>query len=158
MSINSLGIVNMKIILFILLVVCSVSAQTRSEFLQRYESPEIGIYILRPGIFMSVDFSVDTLWKDYACEAVIKHQIDETSSANNYETISSKLAVEIIDEVVPEAQRGKLIFQWQLTAGCNSAQMSEYENVEIRRTTRCKARTYQAFIKWKSPWCKYDKK
>ena len=151
----------MKMILFIFLAAGSVLAQTRSEFRERCESPEIGIYIVRPGIIMSVDFSVDPLGNDHACEAVIKSQIDETANANHKETISSKLAVEIIDELVPEEQRGKVIFGWQLSAGCNGAQMREYETVEIMRKTRCEARgggIYEALIKWKSPWCKYDKK
>jgi hypothetical protein len=160
----------MKIILFILLMMAPVAAQTRNEFHQKYDSTESSpyhqlaksnIYVVRPSIIMSVDFSDQPLWKDYACQAIIKPETTSDSSEHKVETISSKLALEIIDEIVPEVQRGKLIDQLRINGGCTGIRIDIYENMTIGRTTRCEVQgggTYQASIQWNSSWCKDNKK
>jgi hypothetical protein len=150
----------MKIILAILLIAMPTVAQTRSEFRQRYESPKVGIYVVRPGVIMSVKFGNESLWKDYACEAIIKPKSSLTPNADSSETMSAELVSEIIDEVVAVAQRGKLINELSVNGGCNGWRISIYENVTISRATRCTQQgggTYQASIKWKAVWCKNNK-
>ena|SRR6185503_14945171 len=76
------------------------------------------------------------------------------------ETFASDLALEIIDEVVPIAQRGKLTNELSVNGGCSGMAIRIYEQVVISRVTRCAAAgggTSQAFIKWKAVWCE-DKK
>ena len=151
----------MKAILAILLIVLPVVAQTNSDFRQRYQSSEVGTYVVRPNIIMSVKFADEFLWKDYACEAVIKHEATTTSNEVSPITFSSESALEIIDEVVPIAQRGKLINELSVNGGCTGMRISMYERVIINRVTRCETAgggTYQVSIKWKATWCEGKKR
>jgi len=150
----------MKAIIAIFLMVLPVVSQTNSDFRQRYQSPKVGSYVVRPNIIMSVRFADESLWKGYACEAVIKPEATTSSSEVSSETFASESALEIIDEVVPIAQRGKLINALSVNGGCTGMRISMYEQVVINRVTRCEAAgggTYQASIKWKAVWCE-DKK
>jgi hypothetical protein len=40
---------------------------------------------------------------------------------------------EIIDEVLPEANRGKLLRSYVMKSGCNEIDFKEYENITITR-------------------------
>lgn len=151
----------MKAVLAIFLIVLPIMAQRNSDFRQRYQSPKVGIYVARPNIIMSVRFADESLWKDYACEAVIKPEATTTSSEVSSKTFASELALEIINEVVPIAQRGKHINELSVNGGCTGMRISMYEQVIINRVTRCEAAgggTYQASIKWKAAWCEGKKR
>ena|SRR4029079_3732850 len=150
----------MKIIIALLWMVLPVVSQTSSDFRQRYQSPKVGTYVVRPNIIMSVKSADEPLWNDYACEAVIKPEATRFSKEVSTETFASDLALEIIDEVVPIAQRGKLTNELSVNGGCSGMAIRIYEQVVISRVTRCAAAgggTSQAFIKWKAVWCE-DKK
>ena len=150
----------MKILLAIILLTLPAMAQTRDEFRQKYKSPEVGDYVVRPSVVMSVKFADEPLWKDYACEAIIKHESTTTSSIGNSETMSSELVSEIIDDVVPIERRGRHVNELSVNGGCTGMRISMYEHVVINRVTRCKEAgggTYRASIKWKATWCE-DKK
>ncbi|MGI8564961.1 MAG: hypothetical protein ACR2LZ_00615 [Pyrinomonadaceae bacterium] len=150
----------MKVILAMLLIVLPVAAQERNRLHQRYKSPERDVYVVRPRIVMSVKFANEPLWKDYACEAVIKPEHTVTSNIGDRETMPSELVLEVIDEVTPVAQRGRLINEMNVNGGCTGILISNYGQVSIVRVTRCKQAgggTYQASIRWKPSWCE-DKK
>ena len=150
----------MKITLTLLLFALPVLAQTRVEFRRKYESPKPDTYLVRQGIIMSVKFAAAPLWKDYACEAVIKPEKTTPSHAGKSEVMPSESVAQIIDEVIPVEQRGKLSNQLRVNGGCTGMELSIYENVLISRATRCKQQgggTYQAWIKWKAIRCEDNK-
>ncbi len=146
----------MKITLALLLLTLPVLAQTRTEFRQKYESSKADTYLVRQGIIMSVKFAATPLWRNYPCEATIKPERTTALSANSSEVMAPELVEQIIDEVIPLEQRGKLINQLIVNGGCNGFKISIYENVTISRATRCKQQgggTYQGLIKWQAMWC-----
>lgn len=146
----------MKITLALLLLTLPVLAQTKTEFRQKYESPKADTYLVRQGIIMSVKFAATPLWRNYPCEATIKPEKVTALNAKSSEVMSPELVEQIINEVIPLEQRGKLINQLMVNGGCTGVNISIYENVTISRTTRCKEQgggTYQGWIKWQSMWC-----
>lgn len=145
-----------KITLALLLSMLPVLAQTRPEFRQKYESPKADTYLVRQGIIMSIKFAATPLWRNYPCEATIKPEKASALNAISSEVMSPELVEQIIDEVIPIEQRGKLINQLIVNGGCNGFKISIYENVTISQATRCKEQgggTYQGSIKWQSMWC-----
>ncbi len=124
----------MKILLILLMTALPVSAQTRDELRQKYESLSVGSYLIRPGIDMSVTFADSSLWKDYACQAIIKPERTTTSSADGSEVMSSDSVAQIIDEVAPVARRGKPINELSVNGGCNVLCVADRKISERRKT------------------------
>ncbi len=150
----------MKAIVAILLIALPMLGQTRHQFSQKYGSPQVNVYKVRPSIIMPIKFAGASFWKDDACEAVIKPGATAISNADSSATMPAALVLEIIDEVVPITQRGKLVEEFSVNGGCTGMQIGVYEHVIINRVTRCEAAgggTYQASIKWKTGWCADDK-
>ncbi|HEX8177977.1 MAG TPA: hypothetical protein VF525_00395 [Pyrinomonadaceae bacterium] len=150
----------MKITLTLLLLALPVSAQTRTEFRRKYESPKADTYLVRQGIIMSVKFAAAPLWKNYACEAIVKPENTTASKPDVPEVMAAESVEQIIDEVIPVEERGRLVNQMSVNGGCTGLRISIYENVTISRATRCKQRgggTYQAWIRWKAIWCEDNK-
>jgi hypothetical protein len=150
----------MKITLTLLLLALPLLAQTRTEFRQKYESPKADTYQVRRGIIMSVKFAAAPLWKNYACEAIVKPENTTASKPDVPEVMAAESVEQIIDEVIPVEERGRLVNQMSVNGGCTGLRISIYENVTISRATRCKQRgggTYQAWIRWKAIWCEDNK-
>lgn len=68
-----------------------------------------------------------------ACEIVIEpiRSIIPRNESDMY--MRPELMTEIIDEVLPEASRGKLLFGVVTKSGCNDLETEDYENVTIHR-------------------------
>ena len=150
----------MKAAIAVILMVLPVVSQTNGDFLQRYQSPKKGTYVVRPNIIMSVKFGDDSSAKD-VCRAVIEPETTASSNEVGSEIFPSELALEIIDEVAPITQRGKLINSVSFNGGCTGMKADLYEEVTINHVTRCDAAgggTYRATIKWKTNWCEDKKK
>ncbi|MGH9944073.1 MAG: hypothetical protein ACRD9R_17145 [Pyrinomonadaceae bacterium] len=129
-------------------------AQTLSYFREKYGQPDSkGLFAVRPNIVMAVQ--VDK--KGQVCKALIK-SINETSlSASKPRTVPSKLMTDIINEVVPVAQRGRRGRTISLSGGCTSVQIEDYANVSIKRTLICKSENEKeelsVEVNWKDRGC-----
>ena len=127
------------------------SAQTANEMRQKYDSPDDkGHYLVRPEIGMSVSFAKD----GQACKVLIKSLPHMGREESFSEGLDSEMVSQIIDELVPISMRGrpgrKISFSGRIT-------VTDYENVEIRRTIVSKSDSskgeHAAEIVWKKRDC-----
>src|SRR5215475_9909800 len=95
---------SMKILLAIALLFLPSVKQTTDEFSQKYKHHPSGGYIVRPGIVMNVNATAS----GDACEAVIKPLATPASKDHGPEVMHSETAIEVVDEIIPEAKRGKI--------------------------------------------------
>jgi hypothetical protein len=104
-------------------------AQTAVDLHNRYGAPDAQRYEVRPGVTLMVRYGSDRS----ACEIVIerKRSIIPPGVAENY--VRPEAMTEVIDEVLPEADRGKLLLGVVTTSGCNDLETDDYENVTIHR-------------------------
>ena|SRR5262245_34122224 len=146
----------MKLLLALALLFLPFAKQTTNEFSQKYRSHESGGYIVRPGIVMNVKSTAN----GDACEAGIKPLASTASKGYESDVMPSETAKEIVDEIIPEAKRGKLIGRIVTKNGCISLETSGYEKVTITLETRCKeggGGTYSAGIRWIRDECPDNK-
>lgn len=127
------------------------TAQTANEMRQKYGSPDDkGHYLVRPEIGMSVSFAKD----GQACKVLIKSLPHMGREESFSEGLDSELVSQIIEELVPISVRGrrgrKITFSGHVT-------VTDYENVEIRRTMVSKSDNSKgeqaAEIVWKKRGC-----
>jgi hypothetical protein len=116
------------------LLVLPVTPQTSQELRQRYGNPDAERYVVRPGIVMTVAFAKD----GQPCEMVIEPWHSVVPNDTSPKLMPSDKVTEIIDEVLPLTQRGKLLRDISFTGGCNLIRTADYETVTITRTIRCK--------------------
>jgi hypothetical protein len=104
-------------------------AQTAIDLHNRYGAPDAQRYVVRPGITLMVSYGSD----QSACEMVIERtrSIIPRDEAENY--VRPEVMTEIINEVLPEADRGKLLLGVVTKSGCNDLETMDYENVTIHR-------------------------
>lgn len=114
------------------LLVLPVTPQTSQGLRQRYGNPDVERYVVRPGIVMTV-FAKD----GQPCEVVIEPWHSLISNDTSLKLIPSDKVTEILDEVLPLTQRGKLLRDISFTGGCNLIRTCDYEMVTIIRTIRC---------------------
>lgn len=106
-----------------------LNAQTPAEFRQRYGDPLDGVYKVREAITAKVTFDKN----NQAVEIVVDPlEVNDARSA-----MSSAMAAEVLSEMMPVAQRGRLLKKGAFVASCISVQAEEYERVAIARTIRC---------------------
>lgn len=117
------------LLLFLLLSVIAAPAQTPSELTARYGDPDVERFLVRLGITLMARYADDRS----ACEIVIEpiRSIIPRNESDMY--MRPELMTEIIDEVLPEASRGKLLFGVVTKSGCNDLETEDYENVTIHR-------------------------
>ena len=95
-----------------------------------------------------------------ACEAGIRPLASTAPKGYESEVMPSETAKEIVDEIIPEAKRGKYIAGIQTSGGCVRWETSSYEKVTITLETRCKeggGGTYSAGIQWIRDECPDNK-
>jgi hypothetical protein len=104
-------------------------AQTAIDFHTRYGEPDAQRYVVRPGVTLMVSYGSDRS----ACEMVIerKRSIIPRDVAESY--VRPEVMTKIIDEVLSEADRGKLLLNVVTKSGCNDLETDDYENVTIHR-------------------------
>jgi hypothetical protein len=117
------------LLLFLFLPGMVAAAQSASDRAARYGDPDVERPFIRLGVTLTVRYAADRT----ACEMLIE---PIRSIFPNHETAKytrPEVMTEIIDEVLPEADRGKLLFAAVTKAGCNDYEISDYENVKIAR-------------------------
>jgi len=100
------------LLLFLVLSAIIAPAQTASELTVRYGDPDVERFRVRPGITLMARYAGDRT----ACEIM-----------------RPEVMTEIIEEVLPEASRGKLLLGVITKSGCNDLETEDYENVTIHR-------------------------
>ena len=116
-------------LLFLALPAISASGQNATELKARYGDPDAERFLVRPGVTLMVSYAGDRT----ACEMLIgpMRSIIPRNEAAIY--MRPEVMTEIIDEVLPLADRGKLVRSLVTKSGCNEIDTKEYENVTITR-------------------------
>jgi hypothetical protein len=93
------------LLLFLALPAVGTSAQSASEVKARYGDPDVERFFVRPGITLMVRYAGDRT----ACEMLIgpMRSVIPRHEAAIY--MRPEVMTEIIDDVLPEANRGKLL-------------------------------------------------
>ncbi|HEU0175522.1 MAG TPA: hypothetical protein VFV58_14775 [Blastocatellia bacterium] len=146
----------MNILLAIALLFLPSVKQTTDEFGQKYKRHESGGYIVRPGIVMKVKATRS----GDACEAKIKPMSSTASKDHGSEVMPSETAKEVVDEIIPEAKRGKITGHANANDGCTGMDIIGYEKAMIVLVTRCKeggGGVYSARIQWIRDECPDNK-
>jgi hypothetical protein len=107
--------------------------QTTEGLRHKYGPPDAERYIVRPGIVMTVAFAKD----GRPCEMVIEPRRSLVSTEPVSKPMPSDKVSEILNEVLPTSQRGRLLQDITFTGGCNSIRNTDYETVSISRTIVC---------------------
>lgn len=118
----------------LLLFVSTVSvAQSSQELRSRYGQPDVERFAVRPRITATVQYGTDGA----ACQVVIESQRPLVPLKDQYifRYMRPETVTEIIDEIVPPSARGVEINSLYSDAGCAHAEVVEYSNVVIHRST-----------------------
>jgi hypothetical protein len=145
-----------QVLLLLLLLTVFVtvgSAQKAHDLREKYGVPDNkGRYRVRPKIGMKVEPSED----GRPAKMVIQRlDMDEPPRPHTPKVMLTAEAEEVLAEVVPIIQRGKLRSTSAFAFGCTGFQTSEYDQVTITLDTRCEAQgggTYHAIVHWKWLW------
>ena len=115
-------------LLFILFSIVA-AAQTASDLTARYGDPDAEEFVVRPRITMMARYAEDRA----ACEMLIepKHSIQRPEDQE--ESMATGVVSEILDELIPESERGILIGRAIENMGAAELQVAEYQNVTISR-------------------------
>ena len=161
---------------FFVLIGSSASAQTPLEFRAKYGEPqmtqiknrrvEVQRYLVRPNIQMTVRFTN----QGQACEAEIEPVPSSTPTVITVEHapegdyMSTAEVIEVINEVVPVAQRGKRIGGGSMNGGdpdmklhhpgCYGMTFASYEKVSFSSSSWCNGGTFSATIHFGKTSCK----
>jgi len=108
-----------------------VLLQSSQDFHNRYREPDRERFVVRPGITLTVEYGSDRL----ACQALIEPPRPLTYAQEQVPLMSSEAVSEVLDEVAPDAVRGKEISTAVFQSGCNVARTTDYEKVSIMRST-----------------------
>jgi hypothetical protein len=145
----------MKTLFAILFICISVNAQSQEALRKKYGPPISETLTIRTGVFVTVSYAET----GDVCEMIIHpQQITLDFNSPITETMQSTTLTEIIDEVVPKSQRGKLIIGTFLNIVClplNNCfgSMSTYERVTIMRIGGDDKERY-ARIRWEGRACR----
>ena len=140
----------MKIMLLLLLTCAIAAGQTGDDLRQKYGAPISETFKVRPDIRVTVSYDK----KGKVSEMVVEPQLDGTIIKSRYRRIKSEMLKEVIDELVPLSQRGKLILGSFLNLACLPENdcygaSEEFERVIIYRNGGNDEHRY-AVIQWKS--------
>ena len=136
---------NMKIVLIVLLTCFSVVAQTKDELKKRFGDPVSETFVVRPGVVLTASYTPAGQIRELLIAPEMTGLIKSTS-----ETLSHYVLREIIDELVPARERGKLILSGFLNCFPGCAGSSEnYEKLSIYYNAGTDGVNY-AVIQWKS--------
>jgi hypothetical protein len=115
-----------KPLLFLVIATAGV-AQTATDLTIRYGDPDAEQFVVRPGIMVTARYAEDRT----ACEMLIepKHSIQRPDDKE--EAMATDAVTEIIDELVPESERGILLNRMIEDMGAAEYQVAENQNVTI---------------------------
>jgi hypothetical protein len=117
------------LMLFLFVAAIAASAQTASDLDTRYGEPDAERFLVRPGVTLMARYAGDRT----ACEMVIEPIRSIIPRAEPDKYIRPEVMDQIIDEILPESDRGKLLVGAVTKSGCNDLEIEDYENVTIHR-------------------------
>jgi hypothetical protein len=117
------------LLLFVLLPGIVAVAQTASDLSTRYGNPDVERFRVRPGVTLMARYAEDRT----ACEMLIEPRRSIIPNDEPAKYMRPEVMTEIIDEVLPEADRGPLLLHFVTKSGCNDFETGDYENVTIYR-------------------------
>ena len=127
---------------------------TASDLTARYGEPVARRFKVRPDIRLAVTYGEDKA----ACEASLGPMRSIIPRDEPTKYVRPEIATEIIDEVLPEADRGTLLSDVVGKSSCKDLQTQDYANVTIQRfRDNCRLPKPEiegmATIKFKNPSC-----
>lgn len=105
----------------------SASGQTSAALEAKYGTP-IKAYEIRPGVIMTVDYADD----GRACQMAVERRHTTKEGVNLSSTLPDRLVKELIDELVPAAERGQESKFYGLTIYPMGVTDYSYENASIK--------------------------
>jgi len=112
-----------------LLFAMVVAAQTASDLTARYGDPDSEQFLVRPGITMMARYGEDRT----ACEMLIEPKHSIQRPYDKEQSMATGTVSKIIDELIPESERGILLNRIIENMGALEYQVAEYQNVTISR-------------------------
>ena len=102
---------------------------TATDLHARYGDPDMERFVVRSGITLTVTYGVDQA----ACQMLVEPKgliipRDESAKYMRPEDVT-----EIIDEILPEADRGELLLHFVTKSGCNDYETIDHQNVTVSR-------------------------
>jgi len=133
-------------------------AQTATDLHTRYGAPDAQRYVVRPGVTLMVAYGADQV----ACQMVIEPMRSIIPRDEPAKYMRPGVVTEIIDEVLPDADRDRLLLGTVTKSGCNELEMMDYQNVTISRfRTKCRLPRPEtegaATVTRKSPSCSSER-
>ena len=125
---------------FLIAAMAVAIAPDSEELHKRYGEPYMERFIARPGISVLVEYGSDRS----VCAAWIgpAHSLAHPEEVGPL--LRSEDVSEIIEEIAPQAIRGKEITSGSFQASCAVGSMNDYENVYIeRQTSACGILNYE---------------
>lgn len=143
----------MKIVLLILIICLPILAQSPTGLRQKYGPPMKESYLVRDNVLATVTYNKD----GQICEMVIEPPPPLTPIKSSEDKLRSEVLDEVINEVIPMKERGKLIMASFLNMTCLprndcSGTGQDYEKVYIYKNGGIDAHRY-ATIQWKNASC-----
>lgn len=95
----------------------------------RYGDPDAERFAVHPGITLMIAYGADQA----ACQMVIEPAHSIVLHAEPALYMRPEAVTEIIDEILPAADRGQLLLNPVTKSGCNDYESIEYQNVTVSR-------------------------
>jgi len=93
----------------------------------RYGESVMQRFVVHPGITLMATYGRDAA----ACRMVVEPTRSIIPQDEPAEYMRPEVVTEIIDEILPEADRGKLVLRTVTKSGCNEFETMDYENVTV---------------------------
>ena len=95
----------------------------------RYGDPDAERFAVHPGITLMIAYGADRA----ACQMVVEPARSIIPRAGPTLYMRPEVVSEIIDEILPAADRGQLLVNAVTKSGCNDYESIEYQNVTVSR-------------------------
>jgi len=116
--------------LLLLLIATGSAAQTTAQFSASYGDPDSEQFVVSPGIVLMAGY--DHEHRD-VCAFLIKPKHSMQESGDKEQSMARGTVTRIIDELIPQSERGVLLNHLIEDLGASELQTFEYENVVINR-------------------------
>jgi hypothetical protein len=103
--------------------------QTAVDLHTRYGAPDAQRYVVRPGITLMVTYDMD----EFACQMVVEPTTSIIHHDEPAKYMRPEVVTEVLEEVLPEAERGALILRTVTKSGCNDYENIDYQYVTVSR-------------------------
>jgi hypothetical protein len=105
------------------------TAQTASDLAARYGNPDAEQFVVRPGITLTARYAADRT----ACEILIEPEHSSQRPDDKELPMEPGIVSTVIDELIPESERGILLIRMIESMGASEYDTAEYQNVTISR-------------------------